>query len=219
MIIASLTDLHGDTHRIPEIAGDLGSADLVLLTGDLTHFGHREAAMNVIDAVRKYNSNILAVPGNCDYPDVEAYLTEEGINLHRRQEVINSIRFIGVGGSLPCPDTTPNEMSDSELDDCLWEAAGSLVPKLPLVVVSHQPPLRTTCDKLDNNEHVGSRLLRAFIYETKPLIVFTGHIHEGKSIDSIDNTKIVNPGPLAYGGYAMAKVTDKGVEKLELRGR
>ncbi len=218
MIITALTDLHGDTHRLPAIAGDLSASDVVLLTGDLTHFGQRDAADKVVSAVGQYNSRILAVPGNCDYPEVDAYLTERGMNLHGRHEEIDGFVFLGVGGSLPCPETTPNELSEMELDECLWKGAKGMNPNLPLILVSHQPPRRTKCDQVGKDQHVGSRMIRMFIYEAKPMIIFTGHIHEGRAIDKVESTTIVNPGPFGFGGYTLANLSREGIESLEIKG-
>jgi Icc-related predicted phosphoesterase len=39
MIIITLTDLHAHTAVISRLAEQLRSADLVLLSGDITHFG------------------------------------------------------------------------------------------------------------------------------------------------------------------------------------
>jgi Icc-related predicted phosphoesterase len=202
---------------LPEIADDLSSADLVLLTGDFTHFGHRAAAGQVVNAVRAFNPNILAVPGNCDHAEAAEFLTDEGLNLDGTYREIDKICFLGLGGSLPCPGTTPYEMTDNEFETRLCHATEGLDRQKPLILVMHQPPEGTTADRLRQGIHVGSVSLRAFIEERKPLICFCGHIHEGRGIDTIGPTKIVNPGPLGYGCHAFAIVSDR-VEELEIRG-
>jgi len=229
MIIAALTDLHGDVSPLRGIADDLAAADVVVITGDVTHFGRRAEAARVIEAVRKYNSRVLAVPGNCDYPEVAALLTEEGINLDCTVREIDGVTFAGIGGSLPCPGTTPNEMTDDEMNARL-ERLGRVLPSgRPLVVAAHQPPHGTEADLLASGVHVGSRSLRAFIEKHSPLICFTGHIHEGRTIDTVVATgtvvatdtvvatKVVNPGPLGYGHHAVAEISNR-VERLEIRG-
>ncbi len=217
MIIAALTDLHGDISPLGKIAHDLECADLVLITGDLTHFGRRPEVEHVVKAVRNINPNLLAVPGNCDYAEVAAFLTEEGINLDRAVKEFAGVTFLGIGGSLPCPGTTPNEMTEEEMSGCLKTLAPALDRDTPLVVVAHQPPHGTKADLLKSGIHVGSTSLRAFIEERAPLVCFTGHIHEGRTIDAIGPTKVANPGPLGYGHYTMAEISDR-VERLEIRG-
>ncbi len=216
MIIVALPDIHDDVGRLGTVAEDLSAADLVLLVGDLTNFGRQAAAERIVRAVRKYNSRILAVPGNCDYPEVDAYLTREGINLHRKSTLIDGIAFLGVGGSLPCPGRTPNEYSDRDFEAFLAEAASDLRPDAPVILISHQPPRNTVNDLAGIGRHVGSESVRAFIETVQPLLCFTGHIHEGRGMDSIGRTKVVNPGPLWTGNYAYARVSGDNAE-VEVR--
>ena len=84
-------------------------------------------------------------------------------------------------------------------------AAEGLNPDLPWVLVTHQPPRETIADRVHGGAHVGSRAVRAFIERHRPAVCFTGHIHEGRGVDSIGPTKVVNPGP-ARGGYALAEL-------------
>lgn len=216
MMIVALADIHDDLERLGTAAGDLAAADVVLLVGDLTNFGRQAAATRVVVAVRKYNNRVLAVPGNCDYPEVDAYLSQEGISLHRRSTVINGVAFLGVGGSLPCPGKTPNEYSDREFETFLVEAKSELSSDAPVILVSHQPPRDTVTDLARIGRHVGSQSVRVFIETVQPLICFTGHIHEGRGIDSIGRTTVINPGPLWTGRYACARVRGE-VAEVEIR--
>ncbi len=217
MILVALSDIHGDIGRLEEAARDLSAADCVLLAGDLTNFGREDEASRIVDAVREYTDRILAVPGNCDYPEVGAYLTREGVNLDRRCVVLDGIAFIGIGGSLPCPGKTPNEHTEEELRGFLEEATSDQSPDTPTVLVAHQSPFNTVADRVRNGDHVGSRSVRTFIAEFQPLVCFTGHIHEGRGVDTIGETKVVNPGPLREGGYGFASVTGQTVT-VEIRG-
>ncbi|MFQ5962015.1 MAG: metallophosphoesterase [Candidatus Methylomirabilales bacterium] len=216
MLIVALADIHDDLERLGTAAGDLAAADIVLLVGDLTNFGRQAAATRVVRAVRQYNNRVLAIPGNCDYPEVDAYLTHEGINLHRKSTMIDGVAFLGVGGSLPCPGKTPNEYSDREFETFLAEAASNLSSGAPVILVSHQPPRDTVTDLARIGRHVGSQSVRVFIETVQPLICFTGHIHEGRGVDSIGRTTVINPGPLWTGSYACARVRGE-VAKVEIR--
>ena len=59
-----------------------------------------------------------------------------------------------------------------------------------------------------------------FIKENQPLAVVCGHIHEGKAVDKIGDTVVINPGPLQEGNYAWLEVEKEGenwkVTKTEL---
>jgi len=217
MIIMAIADTHGHTAALAALSAHLAHADVVFLAGDLTQFGHADEAARVMEAVRAANPNVLAVSGNCDYPDVTSYLAEEGIGLHATHVVRDGVAFLGVGGSLPCPGHTPNEFSEKELAAFLAEAAEGLTRDLPWVLVSHQPPRDTEVDRVRSGMHVGSRAVRDFIAEFEPLACFTGHIHEAAGMDAIGPTRIVNPGPLRNGHYAYAEVS-RTLSVLEIRG-
>ncbi|MFQ5932395.1 MAG: hypothetical protein ACE5MM_08305 [Nitrospiraceae bacterium] len=82
--------------------------------------------------------------------------------------------------------------------------------------MTHQPPRETVTDRLRNGLHVGSESVRTFIKRMQPILCLTGHIHEGRGIDSIGRTTVVNPGPLWTGSYAYARVSRRAVE-VEIR--
>ncbi len=216
MKIIAIVDIHGNYAPIDELGPELSKADLAIIAGDLTNFGGEEEAKDGIEAVRKYNSNVLAVTGNCDTKEVENYLTSEKINLHGISVEANGVSFIGAGGSLPCPSPTPTVYSEEEFARTLRKAVAGAEKTRPIILVSHQPPLNTINDRLKNGDHVGSESVREFIESRQPLVCFSGHIHEAPGIDEIGRTKIVNPGPLGTRSYAYLDV-DGDIKSLELR--
>jgi uncharacterized protein len=215
MKIIDIVDIHGNIKPIDSIGDVLASADLVIIAGDLTNFGSVEDARKVLEAVGRYNKNILAVTGNCDKKEVDDYLFAKNMNLHGKTVDIDGISFTGAGGSLPCPSPTPNVYTEEEYGE-IFEGTKAGADGGPRILVSHQPPYGTLNDKISNGEHVGSRTVREFIERYKPLVCFTGHIHEAPGIDTIGGTKIVNPGPLGTRSYAYLDVTE-GINELEIR--
>ncbi len=216
MRIVALTDIHGSAQMIELLRPVLEQADTVLVTGDITHFGRKDAAENIIAPIRAACANLYAVAGNCDYPEVDAYLTSRDLNLHGRTVLFREMGFTGLGGSLITPFKTPLEYTEDEISRTLSTAYATASPDLPFILVSHQPPYDTGCDRLRSGVHVGSQAVRAFIEKTSPLVCFTGHIHESAGIDTIKNTRIINPGPLTQGHYAWAEIHQDGV-MLEIR--
>lgn len=216
MKIINIADIHGNLTPIDGLGAVLCPVDLVIISGDLTHFGDGRDAGDVISAVAKYNRNILAVSGNCDTKEVDEYLNAKGFNLHGRSVNLNGISFTGAGGSLPCPSPTPNVYTEEEYAEIFGKALYGSGGAAPLILVSHQPPYHTLNDMLTNGAHVGSRTVREFIERHKPLVCFTGHIHEAPGIDTIGETRIVNPGPLGTRSYAYLDITDK-INTLEIR--
>jgi hypothetical protein len=219
MIIIGLTDLHGDITLLNQISDQLRKADMVLIAGDLTHFGRLSAARHVIDALLRHTDRLLAVPGNCDYSEVGRCLDEKNRNLDQRHRLLKNIEWAGIGGSLPCPGKTPNEADEKTFEKNLSILASSLSHQKPLIFVSHQPPINTQCDVLENGSHVGSTAVRGFIENHSPLLCLTGHIHESAGIDKIGKTHIINPGPLWMGGYAYAELNNDGqhIKTLDIR--
>ena len=217
MLIVAITDIHGSGRISKKLDNDLAAADAVIVAGDLTTFGTRRDAERVLSPILKRASRVLAVPGNCDPGAVSDYLTEKDVNLHGDVRVLGGITFLGLGGSLPCPGSTPNEYTEEELAALLRRASRNLADSTPLVVVSHQPPRDTCNDCIGRDEHVGSRAVRTFLERTIPRVCVTGHIHEGMGIDHIGPTCIVNPGPLRQGGYARIDIEADGDSTVEIR--
>ena len=214
MIIITLTDIHANTGAISALGNRLRSADLVLLSGDITHFGHKKEMAGIIGLIRSFNPSAFAVSGNCDYPDAGQFLADENICLNSLAKEFQGIAFYGLSGSLPCPGKTPNEYSEEEFEVFLRDFPSQA--GLPQIMVSHQPPFDTINDQVSPGVHVGSKSIRKFIEERQPLICFTGHIHEGTGIDHIGNTAIVNPGPAGRGSYVLTEISDGKIKRLEV---
>jgi uncharacterized protein len=217
MKIIALPDLHGNIGKIPLLGPELSAADLILLVGDFTNGGSASDAERMIDLLRGFNPNLLAIPGNWDPPEVEDYLSRTGINLNRRHVILEGLAFIGMGAALPGPVPTPNEISEIDFERFFDKEASGLDATTPEILVCHQPPYNTLNDLAQGNLHVGSKAVRAFIERRQPLVCFSGHIHEGIGIDQIGETKVINPGPLGQGSYAYAEVSLQGLQLLEIK--
>jgi hypothetical protein len=206
VLVLAMTDIHGNVSHLGGFADDLARADVVVIAGDITQFGRREAAGKAVGAVRERARRVLAVSGNCDRPEVEEYLQDEGLSLHGSHVVVDGVTFLGVGMSLPCPGTTPGETTEAGLGECLELAARGVEPGARVIVVSHEPPADTAADRAVEGRHVGSRSVRKFLERTQPLACLTGHIHESRGVSRVGRTVIVNPGPQARGSYALLTV-------------
>jgi Icc-related predicted phosphoesterase len=218
MKIMALTDIHGKLKYAPPLADELRSADLVLLPGDLTMFGRRPEAMEVVETVRNINPKVLAVMGNCDYPEVQQYLEEQGLFIHAGHRIVGGVAFAGLGGSLPCPVPTLNEWPEEQIERLLEDSVRDVPEGTPVVMVSHQPAKGTAVDVAGNGQHVGSEAVRTFIEKQQPLVCFSGHIHEAIGEDRIGDTRLINPGPFFTGAYAVCELNDGVVERLEICG-
>ncbi len=201
MKIISFGDIHEHLSNLGPLKNELKNADLVIVTGDLTNYNGRKEATKVIECVEKYNENILAQLGNLDQHDVDDYLTEQGINLHKNGFAREEIGIFGVGGSNPTPFNTPTEFSEREIEGFLLEGFEKVKNARFKILVPHMPPKDTKLDMITAGAHVGSQSVRDFILKYKPDIVLSGHIHEARGTEKIENTTICNTGMFCEGGY------------------
>ncbi len=205
MNILAISDIHGRINYEKKTVDVLSSAELIVISGDITNFGGKREALAVLDTIRQFNSNILAVPGNCDQFEVIDLLKSEGISLHGEIKEFNGLTFFGIGGSGHTPFNTPQEYSDEEIEQILekYKRNGDIQ-----VLVSHAPPINTKVDKTLMGVPAGSKLVRDFIEKNQPDLCLCGHIHEARNIDNIGKTILVNPGPFPK-HYAWVKIIDK----------
>ncbi len=201
-------DIHDDVAcfaRIPELA----QADGIIVTGDLTITGGAKQAELVMDVLWRHCPVVWAQIGNMDRPEVDAWLSEKGCNLHTRvQELTPEIALFGVGGSTFTPFGTPSEFPEASFSEWLngcWQRA-RVYPHT--ILVSHNPPKDTACDVIPGDVHVGSTAVREFLEEAQPELCLCGHIHEARAIDRVGRTLVVNPGALAQGGYVVVRSND-----------
>ena len=222
MIIIAITDLHGNLDHLPAVSDDLGKADIVLIAGDITHFGNAKQAEQIITSIREYlapEAKILAIPGNCDQPGangVDEYLESAGISLHCKCLDLDDVTLIGIGSSLPCPGRTPNESPEEVFQSVLNELKTKVTPGKTTILLSHQPGYGTLLDMIGNDTHTGSKAIRKFIETVQPTLAVSGHMHEAVGIDHIGPTTLVNPGPFRQGRYAYIKLSEK-VDNIEIR--
>jgi len=211
MKIISFGDIHEDYSNLIPLKNELENADLVIVTGDLTNFNGRKEAEKVIKEIMKYNKNILAQLGNLDQPEVNDYLTEKDINLHRNGFIRDDIGIFGVGGSNPTPFNTPTEFSEDEIETFLHEGIDKVKDAKFKIMVPHMPPKDTKLDIISAGVHVGSQSVRDFILKYKPDISLSGHIHEARGSDTIESTLVFNAGMFREGGYVVITKTPEGL--------
>ena len=215
MRIFLLADLHGDNSLFDSICNRVGEKDLLLLAGDITHFGDETRMAEMFAGKEALFSRIAAIHGNCDLPGAAEWLSKTPYGFHEKVEPLGKLRVFGLGGSLPCPGSTPMEITEggfAEKFKALKKAENQSHP--PLAFLLHQPPYNTALDSLYSGERVGSRSVRDAIEEYQPLFCVSGHIHESRAIDNLGETWLINPGPAMDGNYAVFDL-DTGEVSLE----
>lgn len=199
-------DIHDKPERFAEIPG-ITEAQGVIITGDLTIMGGIPQARKVLETLAEYNPHIFAQIGNMDRSEITDWLEKEGLNIHAQVRVLaRDAALMGIGGSTYTPFGTPSEFSESRYAEWLEQMWSVARQYRHIVLVSHNPPKDTLCDRLRDGSHAGSTAVRTFVLENQPDVCLCGHIHESRALDRLGRTILVNPGPLSAGGYAVLKL-------------
>lgn len=208
MRFACFGDIHSAFGAIARLAPVLGAVDAAILTGDLTNFGDPPDAARVVEAVRAHCPTVLAVTGNLDMTSVIDDLRGRGISLHGAGRRFGALGVFGCGGSNITPMDTPTEFEEHELAAILEQGYAAVADAPRTLMVCHTPPYDTRLDRLFDGRPVGSPAVRAFIESRRPDVAVVGHIHEGRGVDRIGDTLVLNAGALRDGGYII--VDDDG---------
>ncbi len=214
MKIISFGDVHEDTNNLIKIKSELENADLIVISGDLTNYHGTSEAKKVLESIKKYNKRLLAQYGNLDQPDVNEYLTGEGINLHGNGYLFGDVGIFGCGGSSPTPFNTPSEISETNIKNYLTHGYGKVKDAKWKIMVCHTPPKDTAIDVVRSGMHVGSGIVRDFIVQHKPDVCISGHIHESRGKDKVGDTIVLNAGMFKDGWYIEINIDKEGLSAV-----
>lgn len=213
MRLLIISDIHSSNGAIDMVSGDIKEyyPDLLIICGDVTNFGPVSFADEFLDAIPTERLRTLAVPGNCDPPDVLAVLQKRGIDLHGKSVNIGGFDFVGFGGSNKTPFNTLMEFAEDyifrTLDNIMVEGA---------VLVTHVPP-RGHLDGSSDGQHFGSKAVTEIVRKYKSRAAISGHIHEARGVIREKDTVFLNPGP-AMRGYRALMDLKGGEVEVELLG-
>jgi uncharacterized protein len=209
MRIAYVVDVHDRFVAVDEALARIGQVDVLVVGGDITTGGTPDEAEQAIEGWSPLAPRLLAVAGNMDSPAIDERLVELGISLNGRGVALDDVGLAGVSAAPLSPLHTPYELPDDELARLAAAALGEVEACRVRILVPHAPPHGTACDQLRSGEHVGSPGLRELIEREQPDLVLCGHIHEARGQDDIGTTRVVNPGPVAAGHYALIEVDEE----------
>jgi Icc-related predicted phosphoesterase len=198
-------DIHMALRAVDRLGPALRTADIAVLTGDLTNFGEPDDARRVVDAVRAHCPAVWAVTGNLDMLWVIDALRAQGISLHGEGRRLGDLGIFGCGGSNITPMDTPTEFEEDELLAILERGHAAVADAPRRLMICHTPPYDTRLDRLMNGTPVGSPAVRRFIETRRPQVCVVGHIHEGRGVDRVGDTLVLNAGALRDGGYVVVE--------------
>jgi len=210
--IAYVVDVHGRFDAVPEALARIGPVDLLVVGGDLTTAGSPDDAQRAIEGWRPLVPGLLALAGNMDSAAIDRRLDELGVALDGRGVLVGEVGLCGVSAAPVSPLRTPYELDDAELERRIERAFAQVADARVRVFCPHAPPAGTACDRLGSGEHVGSAVVRSFVEREQPDLVLCGHIHESRGEDRIGASRVVNPGPVGAGHYAVVEVAGGRVD-------
>jgi Icc-related predicted phosphoesterase len=198
MKILVISDLHGSDWGVRQIHNwiDELAPELLLVCGDITHFGPLSFAKDFLEGL---DLKTLALPGNCDPVSILDQLDELGVNLHKKVAKVGGETFVGFGASDPTPFHTPFEVPDQQI----YEALSPLMIK-DAVLVTHAPPYGTL-DGTYFTGHLGSKAITRIVEEFEPKLSVFGHIHEARGFQP-GKPAFVNPGSAREGYGALVEI-------------
>lgn len=227
------------SNKIPKIPLEtIDSCDFVLLAGDIT-MGARslKRAISVFEKLRNLFPDplpVFLIPGNHDLPLIATtpeFFPKNFVQMHNKSSIFRingfekDILIIGFGGSTPIPGfpvnqpgpnyfTFESEEIYNSLKALATEKRSFFSENYFTILFVHEPPFNTSLDITHHKEHVGSKSIKRIIEEFQPNIAVSGHIHESRGIDHIDQTIIVNAGEAKYSNYAIFNIMEKKGSKL-----
>ncbi len=200
MRILAIADIHGDKERVKRLSYliEKNDPEVIVVAGDLTQFGPKTAADQIINELSKSGRKVLAITGNGDTPEVYDVLERKKVNLGSKVVNVGSAGFVGFSGGRTIQLGSSSFVTRYEPLDLklkYWNAKKK-------IVVSHVPP-KGTKDKIFSGQHIGSEFLRDMVNEKQPDLVISGHVHEDAGVYTLGKTTIVNPGAFCdgYGAF------------------
>ena len=169
-------------------------ADLITLSGDITHFGLGDHVDRIFEPVPV---EILAVSGNCDPLDVSHALGTSSKITPLNGNIVKRTGWHFCGYSY----------QDMAIQDIL-----PIVPKEKTILLTHVPP-RGILDKTATG-NAGDGNINRWVDEFAPALVLTGHIHEARGMERHKNTVFVNPGPIRDGMAAVVDVDESCIRDV-----
>ena len=198
-----IVDIHKSESALEKVKKliDKQKPDLLIIAGDITTFGPLAFAERFLAGLPEIKT--LALPGNCDHREILTVIDHsQAINLHGRNEKIDDILFVGLGGSNATPFNTPFELTEKEI----YERLDKIMAPGAILVLHF--PVKGHLDEVPRGEHAGSEAALRIVQKYQPSLVISGHIHETRGVKVDDNgVKFVNPGALKDGFAAIIEIT------------
>jgi uncharacterized protein len=200
MKLLVFSDLHGDALALKNLEVKSKEVDIILCAGDFTIFSND--ILKILKTMNSWKKPVFIIPGNHECSEEVQMLCLPYNNLHFINEMgyeMDNIFILGIeGNGFTYEDLYFEEISKrfiSVINDRRKHFKSLNMP-FHYILLNHAPPYNTNCDFLGDGMYCGNLSVRKFIEKTKPDLAVCGHIHETfNTIDNINNTVVINPGP------------------------
>jgi len=212
-----VSDIHGRVDILEKLI-TREEHDLLLIAGDMASYSGMKDWRDVAEVIDRAGTRAVAVPGNVDDPSsIGVHLDGRFVVLHADSVEVGELTIAGVGGGTGFPSLGRSYYTDEHVGEELRKLEKRLGDKPVHILLTHTPPHGTKVDVLYSGEHAGSVNLRNFIEAKQPILHACGHVHESRGTDRIGKTLIINPGPLMWRYYAIAKIEGNEVKEIEMK--
>lgn len=225
MRIIAMSDLHfkkGYDDKLTSLTQTIGKADLLLLAGDLTHFGKERELDTVLNILSGVSPNIYAVPGNCDTKAIAESLKKREISMEGSAAIAGDCLINGLGG-VPQWRKVDYGFTEEELLQTLnqgSDAATALLNERPggyiRILLTHVPPYGSKADRAMFMKHVGSKAVAEHIQQSQYDLCICGHIHECVGVSMFNEVPLINCGPARRGYYVVINIESDANDQLNI---
>ncbi len=209
MKIIAFSNVQMHLDPIKEIRDEVINSDLILLIGNITRQGTWIEAKKVVDILKLLNPNIYGVMGSFDSETVQDFLESEGLSLHGQGRKVKNIGFYGLGAGNRTLFHRPFEIGEKEVSLRLEEGYRQIQDPETIILVSHTSPYNSKLDEISMAKHVGSRMIRSFIFKHPPNIFLSSSVDRIARSDRFGMTYLASPGPFETGDYLVIDTEDK----------
>ncbi|MBI5072993.1 metallophosphoesterase, partial [Candidatus Woesearchaeota archaeon] len=193
MRILAAGDIHGDRSLAQRLAEKAvkENADLVIITGDITHFD--QSADGIMGPFVAKKKKVLFVPGNHDsFATADFLVSMYGVkNIHGYSVRYEDIGIFGCGGANVGPVTT---LQEKEIETLLQKGFDKIKYLPKKIMVTHVHPSETAMEKFSTFIPGSSGVKRA-LEAMQPDFLLCSHVHEAEGIEEmVGVTKVINVG-------------------------
>lgn len=205
------SDLHGRYKQLQNLKDffkdeQKDQITVLIFAGDFLNTGEPFAFVETFtEAIETIGLPFLWVPGNNDFGRGYYKLNSKYKSLEGRVVEIDGFKFSGVGGS---PASWAGQYQGEKMID-KKDIAGT-------VFVSHQPtPGLLVMNKEDYDSPISEKKFRQGkqrSFSDAPRVHICGHVHSRWGVGYLGQTKVINPGPLELGHYAILDLDNLKVD-------